>query len=81
MLLLTLRALRRAWPQDIMDSYLFSGNAEMRYAQGIELTNGRWAMTGFLAAVLVEAATGNGIIGQLFIYFKASGLLGADSGF
>lgn len=64
-----------------MDTYLFSGNSEMRYAQNIELTNGRYAMTGFLAAVLVEAATGNGIIGQLFVYAKWSGLLGSDSGF
>jgi len=67
--------------QDIMDSYLFSGNAEMRYAQSIELDNGRWAMMGFLIAVLVEAATGEGIIGQLFGYAKWSGLLGQDSGF
>ncbi len=64
-----------------MDSYLFSGNAEMRYAQSIELDNGRWAMMGFLIAVLVEAATGEGIIGQLFGYAKWSGLLGQDSGF
>lgn len=38
-------------------------------------------MVGFLAAVMVEAATGNGIIGQLIVYAKMSGLLGADSGF
>lgn len=42
---------------------------------------GRAAMVGFLAAVMVEAATGNGIIGQLIVYAKMSGLLGADSGF
>eukprot|EP00967_Tisochrysis_lutea_P048139 scaffold58792_cov16-Tisochrysis_lutea.AAC.1 len=66
-------------PQDIMSTYLFSGNAEMRYAQNIELENGRWAMIGFLVAVLVEAATGQGIIGQLFGYAKWSGLLGKDS--
>lgn len=64
-----------------MDTYLFSGNSEMRFAQSKELDNGRWAMMGFLSAVLVEAATGEGIIGQLFGYAKASGLLGADSGF
>jgi len=67
--------------KDIMSTYLFSGNAEMRYAQNIELENGRWAMIGFLVAVLVEAATGQGIIGQLFGYAKWSGLLGKDSGF
>jgi len=27
-----------------MDTYLFSSNSEMRYAQTIELDNGRWAM-------------------------------------
>jgi tRNA A58 N-methylase Trm61 len=38
-------------------------------------------MMGFLAAVLVEAGTGSGILGQLIMYFKASGLLGEASGF
>lgn len=36
---------------------------------------------GFLAAILVEAATGKGIILQLVMYGKLSGLLGPMSGF
>ena len=46
-----------------------------------QLQNGRWAMLGFLAALIVEAATGRGIIGQVFLYLRASGLLGEASGF
>jgi hypothetical protein len=38
-------------------------------------------MLGFLAAVLVEAATGKGIILQVIMYLKLSGLLGPMSGF
>ena len=38
-------------------------------------------MLGFAAAILVEAATGQGIIGQLIQYGKLSGLLGDMSGF
>ncbi|MEW5316365.1 MAG: hypothetical protein WDW38_007743 [Sanguina aurantia] len=56
-------------------------NDEMKYARNVEIQNGRAAMMGFLAAILVEAATGNGIIGQCIGYVKASGLLGAKSGF
>jgi hypothetical protein len=37
-------------------------------------------MLGFLAAIAVEAATGQGILGQLVLYGKWSGLLGAESG-
>ncbi len=54
---------------------------ERAYARGIELTNGRYAMMGFLAAILVEASTGDGILGQVFQYIKMSGLLGENSGF
>ena len=36
---------------------------------------------GFLAAIVVEAATGKGIIMQLIMYAKMSGLLGPMSGF
>ena len=54
---------------------------DMAYAQDIELRNGRWAMIGFLAAVAVEAGTGKGIIMQLIMYLKWSGLLGPMSGF
>jgi hypothetical protein len=60
---------------------LFSANSEMAYARSVELSNGRAAMIGFLAAVLVEAASGQGILGQLIIWFKVSGLLGSESGF
>ena len=38
-------------------------------------------MLGFLAAILVEAATGRGILGPVIVYLKLSGLLGAESGF
>ena len=52
-----------------------------RYARDVEITNGRWAMLGFLAAITVEAATGKGILSQLIYYAKLSGLLGQQSGF
>ena len=41
----------------------------------------RWAMVGFAAAILVEAATGNSVGAQLISYGKATGLLGDMSGF
>lgn len=59
----------------------FAADDGMAYARQVEITNGRWAMLGFLASTLVEAATGNGILGQLIMYGKLSGLLGAESGF
>jgi hypothetical protein len=59
----------------------FAADDGMAYARQVEITNGRWAMIGFLGAVLVEAGTGNGILGQLIMYGKLSGLLGAESGF
>ena len=52
-----------------------------RYARQVEITNGRWAMLGFLAAIAVEAGTGRGILSQLILYAKLSGLLGQQSGF
>jgi hypothetical protein len=52
-----------------------------RYARQVEIANGRWAMLGFLAAIVVEAATGQGIFGQLIMWFKWVGLLGEASGF
>lgn len=55
--------------------------AGCRYARDVEITNGRWAMLGFLAAITVEAATGKGILSQLIYYAKLSGLLGQQSGF
>lgn len=66
---------------DIMEQGMFSANAEMAYARSIELSNGRAAMLGFLAAVLVEAATGKGILMQIIMWLKLVGLLGAESGF
>jgi uncharacterized membrane protein YeaQ/YmgE (transglycosylase-associated protein family) len=66
---------------DIIEQTAFTENAEIRYAKQVELNNGRWAMVGFLSAVLVEAATGKGIILQIIMYLKLVGLLGAESGF
>ncbi len=67
--------------QDVEEQLMFGANSEMAYALSVEQSNGRWAMVGFLAAVLVEAGTGNGILGQLIMWFKITGFLGADSGF
>jgi hypothetical protein len=47
-----------AGKQDIQEAILFSQGSEIAYARQVELTNGRWAMMGFLAALLVEAGTG-----------------------
>lgn len=66
---------------DIVEQDMFSASGELAYARNIELQNGRAAMLGFLAAVLVEAATGKGILLQLIMWFKLMGLLGAASGF
>lgn len=60
---------------------LIAWSAACRYARQVEITNGRWAMLGFLAAITVEAATGKGILSQLIYYAKLSGLLGQQSGF
>jgi hypothetical protein len=38
--------------------------------RGVELLNGRVAMLGFLAAVLGEAFTGRGIVGQLALLLR-----------
>jgi hypothetical protein len=66
---------------DIVELDMFSASAEMRYARNVEITNGRWAQLGFLAAILVEAGTGKGILMQLIMWFKLMGLLGPESGF
>merc|ERR1712032_4110 len=52
-----------------------------QYATKVEISNGRWAMVGFATAILIEAATGNGIIPQLLTYGQLSGILGPESGF
>lgn len=54
---------------------------EAAYARQVELTNGRWAMIGFASAILIESATGAGIIPQMTFYAKLTGLLGPNSGF
>lgn len=65
---------------DLVTDEQFS-NEGLAYARDVEVTNGRWAMLGFLAALLVEAGTGKGIIGQGIGYLKFVGLLGPNSGF
>ena len=42
-------------------------NPELGFTRFAENWNGRLAMIGFLAAILVELATGQGILGQLGI--------------
>ena len=54
---------------------------EEAYARDVELRNGRWAMVGFALAVWLESFTGLGVVGQLELYGKLSGVLGAESGF
>jgi hypothetical protein len=56
-------------------------SGDWAYARNIELTNGRWAMIGFWACIIVEAATGRGILNQVILYLRLSGLLGEASGF
>ena len=63
------------------DEMYFGASGELSYARDIEITNGRYAMLGFAAAIVVEAATGEGIIGQCITYLKWSGILGDRSGF
>lgn len=65
---------------DLVTDEQFS-NEGLAYARNVEVTNGRWAMLGFLAALLVEAGTGKGILGQGVSYLKFVGLLGPNSGF
>lgn len=60
---------------------LSAAERELEYARDVELNNGRWAMLGFAAAILGEAATGAGVVGQLEAYAKWAGLLGPNSGF
>lgn len=49
--------------------------AEFDYAKGVEMDNGRWAMIGFLLAILVEAGTGMGVVEQIMFYIQTSGFL------
>lgn len=66
--------------QDIITQKQFE-NEGLAYARDVEVNNGRWAMIGFLSALLVEAGTGKGILGQVISYLKFVGLLGPASGF
>jgi len=54
---------------------------ERAFAKEVELTNGRWAMLGFAALILVEAQSGLGLVGQLEAALKFAGVLGPHSGF
>lgn len=66
---------------DELERQNFANEPTLRYARKVEITNGRWAMLGFAVAILVEAATGKGILSQVLFWFKVVGLLGKDSGF
>lgn len=65
---------------DIVETAEFTSD-DWAYAKKVELSQGRWAMLGFLAAIVMEAATGDGILGQVLDYAKWTGLLGPESGF
>jgi len=58
-----------------------SGSFEEQFLKTVELSNARWAMLGYLAAVLVEAKTGQGPLGQIAQYLVWANVLGPDSGF
>jgi hypothetical protein len=66
---------------DALETAASSGDASWAYAKAVELDNGRAAMFGFFISVFIESITGQGIISQCFGIAKASGLLGAASGF
>lgn len=68
-------------PVDFRSEREIEADASMDYARQVEINNGRAAMVGFAAAVCAEAASGGGVFSQLIWMFKASGLLGAASGF
>ena len=70
-----------AQPQTGMSQPPAAAMSEWDYARMVELNQGRLAMLGFLVAVGVEAFTGYGILGQLVMYAKWTGLLGPMSGF
>lgn len=57
-----------------------AGDFEMQWLRSVEMNNGRAAMIGYLAGVLVEAKTGAGPLGQLIDWGVWLNLLGADSG-
>ena len=66
--------------EDVLEAAAASASV-LQSLKDVELTNGRWAMLGFLAAILVEAGTGRGIIEQCITYLKVIGILGPMSGF
>ncbi|KAJ9504552.1 hypothetical protein QJQ45_005420, partial [Haematococcus lacustris] len=70
----------RLQPQDLPDADRFF-TPELKYARKAELTNGRAAMIGFAIGIVMEAVTGRGLLGQIVLYLKISGLLSETSGF
>lgn len=65
---LTARAPRSAWPRP--SGAERSMMAELDYAKGVEMTNGRWAMLGFALAITIEAGTGAGVVDQIMFYLS-----------
>jgi hypothetical protein len=47
----------------------------LRFVRKAELTNGRAAMIGFLATLILEMLTGRGVVGQAILWLKFAGLL------
>lgn len=73
---------KKAAAKKVAIQEMYPGEAnDLAYARDVELTNGRWAMIGFLASIMVEASNGSGILGQTIVYLKLSGMLGDKSGF
>ena len=66
--------------EDVLEAAAASASV-LQSLKDVELANGRWAMLGFLAAILVEAGTGRGVIEQCISYLKFIGILGPMSGF
>lgn len=53
--------------------------ASMQYMRDVEITNGRWAMIGFAAAICAEAASGAGVYEQLGWTLHVLGLFGTTN--
>eukprot|EP00240_Pyramimonas_obovata_P011848 CAMPEP_0118957922 /NCGR_PEP_ID=MMETSP1169-20130426/62357_1 /TAXON_ID=36882 /ORGANISM="Pyramimonas obovata, Strain CCMP722" /LENGTH=133 /DNA_ID=CAMNT_0006906025 /DNA_START=494 /DNA_END=895 /DNA_ORIENTATION=- len=51
------------------------------WSERAETTNGRWAIVGLLAALIMEKLTGLGPFHQVILYLKLVGALGPNSGF
>ena len=48
-------------------------DGSMAYLKSVELSNARWAMVGFAAAVVIEAKTGLSVFDQLVMWAKMTG--------